>query len=316
MKKQTHNPNNVFDEVSFDSRHANPKIFSQAAAKRTKSRDERGIIYEYFHDRDTGLTASLATNNNVLQHFHRCLEILYVLDGEMFCEVEDESFVAGADDIVFVHNYAVHNFSPVANYRKYFLVVPMNYADDVEKFFKTNSLPAHLTDKKFNRNLRGIFTKLYKQKDSLPTLVKKGFLNVIFGYLISHYPTREFVKKEGIELIVDILGYIDEHHTEKITLDSISESFGYNKYYFSKLFNRYVGETLNNYVNIVRLQYFSAMSKEDERTTVAERAFACGFESLTTFYRYYNKMYNPERASLLTDKNQTVPDTLSPVSAD
>ena len=291
MKKTTSVPETVLDEVRFASPHAEPQTFENVLVKRRKSRGDRGITYEYFHDRDTSLTASYGVNSVPQAHFHRCIEILYIFDGEMRCEVEDETFVAGADDIVFVHNYAVHAFEPVVNYRKYFLVVPMNYADDVEKFFKSNTLPAHLTDKKFNRKLRRIFTKLYTRRDELPPLVKKGYVNVIFGFLISHYPTLEFAKKEGIELIVDILAYIDAHHAEKITLDSISQAFGYNKYYFSKLFNRYVGESLNNYVNIVRLQHFATMSKEDERTTVSERAFACGFDSLTTFYRYYNKMY-------------------------
>ncbi len=290
MKKTPSKTNSVLSEGKFATTHTDPETFAPPVAKR--NRNERGTTYEYNHDRDSSLTAEFGENNNPAPHFHRCIEILYILDGKMSCEVEDEEFVACADDIVFAHNYAVHSFAPIGNYRKYFLVVPMNYADDTEKFFKTNTLPSHMTDRAFNRRLRGIFAKLYHMRDSLPSLVKKGYVNIIFGYLISHYPTLEFVKKEGIELIVDILAYIDEHHAEKITLDSISESFGYNKYYFSKLFNRYVGETLNNYVNIVRLQYFAATGKEDERATVAERAFACGFESLTTFYRYYNKMYN------------------------
>lgn len=292
MKKTTSVPDTVLDEVRFASPHAEPQAFNTPSDERRKKRGEHGITYEYFHDRDTSLTAAFGVNNTPLPHFHRSIEILYIIDGKMRCEVEDETFVAEADDIVFVHNYAVHSFEPVGSYRKYFLVVPMNYADDVEKFFKSNTLPAHLTDKTFNRKLRRVFAKLYTHTDDLPPLVKKGYVNVIFGFLISHYPTLEFVKKEGIEIIVDILAYIDAHHAEKITLDSISQAFGYNKYYFSKLFNRYVGETLNNYVNIVRLQHFAAISKDDEKTTVSERAFACGFESLTTFYRYYNRMHN------------------------
>lgn len=291
MKKKISAAKTVADEMRFISPHAKPEKFKNLPSEDGKQRNKCGIFYEYFHDRDTVLTASFGTNNRTSPHFHRCIEILYILDGKMQCKVEDEEFVASADDIVFVHNYSVHTFQPQEDYHKYYLVIPMNYADDAEKFFKTNTIPAHLTDKKFNRELRTIFEKLYSFRDSLPPLSKKGYVNVIFGFLIAHYPTLEFVKKENIKLIVDILAYIDEHYTEKITLDSISQAFGYNKYYFSKLFNRYVGEMLNNYVNIVRLQHFNLLSKTDEKTTVSERAFSCGFDSLTTFYRYYNKMF-------------------------
>lgn len=101
MKKTTSVPETVLDEVRFASPHAEPQTFENALVKRRKSRGDRGITYEYFHDRDTSLTASYGVNSVPQAHFHRCIEILYIFDGEMRCEVEDETFVAGADDIVF-----------------------------------------------------------------------------------------------------------------------------------------------------------------------------------------------------------------------
>lgn len=286
MKKTDFKNDSGVENGVFASSHPEPKAYSKS--KRNAS--NRAVTYEYYHDKDDGLSTLRGLGYPVYAHFHRCIEILYVTKGGMLCEVEDERFTAEADDIVFMHSYAVHSFEPAPDYEKYGLVIPMNYADDAEKFFKSSSLPALLSNKKLNAILLPIFKKLYDENDELPQLVKKGYLNIILGYLISGYPAVPYVKKEGIELIVDILSYIDAHHAEKITLASISQSFGYNKYYFSKLFNRYVGESLNAYVNVVRLQHFNALGKEYEHASVAERAFACGFDSLTTFYRYYNRM--------------------------
>ena len=79
---------------------------------------------------------------------------------------------------------------------------------------------------------------------------------------------------------------------------SISAAFGYNKYYFSKLFNRYIGENMSSYINLVRLQQMMKKAKRKSDVNITELAYECGFDSLSTFYRYFKKVYgiNPTEA--------------------
>lgn len=258
------------------------------------------ITYEYFHDRDTHLHVSFGKSNNVKSHFHRSVEILYLVNGLMWTSVDDFEFTAKPNDIVFVHGYAKHSFVPSTPYEKYVLVIPSNYSNDFNAMLQSNTLDAVLSDREYNeRVLKPVFAKLYEERKTMPPLVRKGYLNVILGSLFDHYPSRPLTVHGNIELLVGVLKYIDENYAKDISLDSLAATFGYSKYYFSKLFNRYIGESINNYINMIRLQHFMDEYKRDESVRVSELAFACGFDSLTTFYRYFNKLYKNKPKSFV-----------------
>lgn len=265
----------------------------------------RDLNYEYYHDKDTEITIAKGIAGNINDkpvteadipvHFHRCIEILYILEGAMDSAVGSNRYLAKKDNIVFVHNYYAHGFKAAPAYEKIFLVVPSGYGNDFEPRLSHSTLPALMDDAEFNRKyIRPIIEGMYvdpREPKQLPRLIKKGYLNVILGHLLEHYPTVPLEKNSNIEMFVGVLNYIDENHDKPLTLDSLAATFGYNKYYFSRLFNGYVGENLNNYINIVRLQHFMSLYRKEESASIAELAFSCGFDSLTTFYRYFNKIY-------------------------
>ena len=248
--------------------------------------------YEYFHDKSDDLRISYGINTNCGLHFHRSLELLYLLSGEMKCTVGKDDFTAEADDIIFVHNYYHHCFSPVADYEKIFLIVPHNYESDFNPMLSQSSLPSLMSDKEFNRKfLRPILETMYEGRKKTGSLVKKGYLNVVMGSLLDHYPKVKLEQNSSMNFLVSVLAYIDENYAKPLTLDMIAHEFGYNKYYFSRLFNTYIGENLNNYINLVRLRNFVSLSKSKDKRSITELAYECGFDSLTTFYRYFNKIY-------------------------
>ena len=250
------------------------------------------IIYEYKHDKRRDMYSFEGINTNAPRHFHRTIEILYVLEGAIECTVGNESFVAEEDDIIFVHNYYVHSFSPKPAYRKYVVIISSEHERDINKILKTSTLPHILSDKEFNRkNLRHIFDLIVGEKERMPSLVKKGYVNVVMGTLFEHYEAVPPKNEGNMEFMVEILHYIDEHYRERITLESIASVFGYNKCYFSRLFNHCIGESLSNYLNVVRLRSFMSLVKEQDSPQISKLAMECGFESMPTFYRAFSKMY-------------------------
>ena len=260
------------------------------------------IIYEYTHDKDPNFITEISDSGRVPKHFHKCIEILYITEGKIIATVNDECFSAEADDIIFIKNYCVHSFSPDASYKKIFMIAPANYSGSVSKTLQSATLPAKLSDKEFNRKLLPMIQSLFDERDTMPALVKKGYYNVIMGYLFDHYPLSEVKNNGSIDFIVDVLQYINSHYTEPLTLDSLSAHFGYNKYYFSRLFNSYVGESLSNYINIVRAQHFMRIARDMESFSISSLANQCGFDSLTTFYRCFKKIYGSTPKSYFAQK--------------
>ena len=255
---------------------------------------KKTAFYEYKHDREDNFvlmknegTGDCAT----LPHFHRCIEIIYVTKGKMRCEVDGETFFAEKDDIVFAHRCAVHELYPTPFYDDYVLIIKAEYTGDFASLLEKETLPPLMNDKSFNRNiLSDCFEKMYTSNTS-SFLVAKGYVNVLMGMLLSHYEKRPINAAPNLSTIVAVLNYIDDHFTEPLTLDSLAQQFGYNKYYFSHLFNSYIGENLNNYINMVRVQKLVASAEKKKKTNFSDLAFDFGFDSMTTFYRHFNRIY-------------------------
>ena len=85
--------------------------------------------------------------------------------------------------------------------------------------------------------------------------------------------------------------YIDQHSNENLTLERLAGQFGYNKFYLSRIFNKTLGASLTDYVNQVRVQKFVKQYRDGWEGNIADLAFSCGFESLPSFYRTFNRVF-------------------------
>lgn len=260
---------------------------------------KNSFIYEAFHDREKALRCFYSKDATPSPHFHRCIEMLYITRGKAEGVVDGRNIFAEKDDIVFARKCAVHSYLPCPHYGKLVLIVKEAYEDDFAPYLETGTLPPLMSDKAFNRTLFSDFLRLYRVRESESFLVKKGLINIIFGKLFSHYPREKATPSPNLSTIVSVLGYIDDHFEEQITLDSIAAEFGYNKYYFSRLFNTYIGDSLNGYINMVRVNNVLARAKKKESGSLSQIIFDCGFDSMTTFYRNYSRFYDKPPTEIL-----------------
>ena len=246
----------------------------------------KDIYYESQKDKRYEIFAEEQKEYGGRLHFHRAFELAYITEGTANYIIENETFTAQKDDIVFTHCYYRHRGLADIKHKKYVIAVPENFSKDIAKQFEHTTLPMLLSDKEFNKTLLPYFEKLVKESDGMLRMLAKGYANVIFGSLSQHYrSTAVKPKNKNVSIIADILEYIDDHYREQITLESLSEQFGYNKTYFSRLFNQHIGLSISNYVNMVRLNRFEWLYGDSKGENITELVFDCGFSSLATFYR-------------------------------
>ena len=249
----------------------------------------KDIFYEYMKDNQNTIFAEKQKEFPGRLHFHRAFELAYICEGQAQYTVDTETFVASSDHIVFCHCYYPHVSPVVPPHTKYVIAIPERLTKDIAVAFSHSTLPAFLPDKDFNKSLLPFFEKLVYESANISNMLSKGYAQIIFGSLAEHYNSVSTIpKNKNISLIADILSYIDVHFQEPISLESISAHFGYNKTYFSRLFNKHIGMSLNNYINMIRLNHFEVLSKNSNEANITDLIFACGFSSLATFYRVYN----------------------------
>ena len=249
--------------------------------------------YESFKDKEDSCVCTLCSGYSTPMHFHNCIELLYIMEGELQCNIDGIACVAQKDDIVFVRSRALHAFhySDSNKFKYYCVVVGESFTTDFDSVIANQSFPSILTQKNYNRQIRLYFELLESNRKS-PSLIQKGFMNIIMGKLIEYYPLSPINDKQAkhVDVLISILNYINEHSSEPITLDTLSSEFGYNKFYFSRLFNNYIGDNLNEYVNMVRLK--KIIAEYHDRKKLTDAVFANGFNSMTSFYRTFAKFYH------------------------
>lgn len=259
---------------------------------------KQAAFYESVHDKEQPVRFFRGENGITLPHFHRCIEMLYITEGRVLGVVDGERFYAEKDDVIFARRCAVHELTPSPAYKDYVLIIKAQYEDDFAPLLEKETLPPLLSDKAFNRTLLPLFLELENKETLASVLMTKGYIDVIFGKLLSHYKRTPVVAAPNMSTIVAALNYIDEHYSEPIALETLASVFGYNKYYFSRLFNSYIGENINSYINMVRINNVLALAKKQQKANLCELAYACGFDSMATFYRNYARYYEKPPTAL------------------
>ncbi len=84
-----------------------------------------------------------------------------------------------------------------------------------------------------------------------------------------------------------IVGYIEEHYTEKITLSEIAEMEGLTTYYLSHLFKNNLKQSFQDFVNTLRFEHaLYLLQKTDMR--IIDISLQSGFSDS----KYLNKMFS------------------------
>lgn len=243
------------------------------------------MIYEPILDVNQKVTIRTYFNCSVNKHFHQSIEIIYCHEGILKVKCGADEYVIEKDEIAFFPSYFPHEIKCLKQSASTTFIIPYNYF----KPFVDNKnylLYGKLADKTFNKLIERYIDDMDIGIDDQPSLLIQGYINVILGQIAEHYPASE-TNGIKIELMMQVINYIDRNSKEKITLDGISKEFGYSKYYFSRLFNKTFNCTLNYYVNQVRKN--KVLLEVDKDKNVTDVILDNGFGSICTFYRTKNK---------------------------
>ncbi len=88
-----------------------------------------------------------------------------------------------------------------------------------------------------------------------------------------------------------IRDYIDHNYERPINRNDICHELGFNPCYVSRLFRKYNGDKINNYLEQCRMKKARLMLK-NFNITIARVATQCGYSSEAYFIKAFKKFYN------------------------
>ena len=90
---------------------------------------------------------------------------------------------------------------------------------------------------------------------------------------------------------ISLVGYLNAHYSEKITLDELSIRFNLSKSYICNLFTKHYNTTLTCFVTELRMKA-AATLLQDKTRLLKEVACLCGYSSYVHFFKVFREYYS------------------------
>ena len=121
----------------------------------------------------------------------------------------------------------------------------------------------------------------------------KGFLYNIIADYCAHIPLTK--KQADDNALSKVIGYIEEHKSEKVTIADTAAALGYNEKYLSRTINEAAGFGFSILLSTLRMEAAKHLLRNTQRTVV-DIALECGFGSERNFYRTFKELtgYTPK----------------------
>lgn len=228
--------------------------------------------------------------NTFRSHFHKHLEILYIVSGKNEITINGNTKILTANQLSIADSYDVHTYNSKDDL-SIALIIPYRYLNQYlqiknRKFLSTN----FITDPLSAKRVKDLIDLLHEHWGNKNELVISGLCSAILGVILDTIPLTNKATNPNQNLINQILHYIDENLSSPLSLSSIAEHFHYSKCYFSSIFNSYFHSGFNNYINFVRCQRAIYLISE-KKYSILNATMESGFTSIQTFYRHFKNHY-------------------------
>lgn len=248
-------------------------------------------------------------------HWHDEFEIIYVQQGRLNVKIESNEFLASAQDIFFVNPRELHFMAaddPNTVYST--LLFPLEFVS-----FQTNdvletqlmaplrgntiSLPTMLTNPTarekiipllegiINVNQGNVHNEHYDISLVGTDLATRIQLLSIFQILFSEREFYNSSKRSSTELPREMLSFIQENYTDRLTLSMMAEEFHLSEKYISRYFNEHFHMPFSGYIVHLRVTRGKQLL-ESTNDSVTDIALQCGFPNVSYFIRSFKSAYD------------------------
>lgn len=244
-------------------------------------------------------------------HVHDELEIVYLINGDLRVNIDDEETLISNEDIVILNRLAPHEFS-VCNPDKpleYILVhfKPSHVFDNkkidikfLEPFYHTNKFVYYLGNKQRDalEDVVELLFSLTKHANcpefAYELVIQSEIIKLLYLFhchqIFSYTPDDIQKRAKYVHRIAQLQKYIDLHYAEDITVGLACELVQLDYHYFSRLFKQETGRTFIEYLNMIRLLK-AEMLLSTTNYSVAYIAESVGMSNVTYFNRVFKKHY-------------------------
>ena len=238
-------------------------------------------------------------------HWHREMEILYILNGSAVLTMEGETYCIKPLDLMVVDSSIIHEVV-------YELPQTMGicihisksslrrYMPDIELLGITchANKPLPKQQDSYNRlceYLKDLTQLYFVQKPSYP-FASSALILSILAVLVDEFssPIPDTVITTGnsqLSRVEQIFQYVEQHYKEPVELQAAADALGLNKEYFCRFFKKNTGMSFLQYVSHVRLNHiYQDLLYTD--SSIQEIMESNGIFNYMMFYKQFKEIFH------------------------
>jgi len=238
-------------------------------------------------------------------HWHDEMEIIYIKKGKLRIFIEGEIYEGSSGEIYLVNPGELHymetEYLPVDYYTILFPLqfISFQIQDRIERDFllpfreRKNLLVHDINDKFSGEKMEQMLWKLIElndKKEGMYQLRTKSQLVELLAELAEegcfHIPS--FRKNSNLQR--DMISYIQENFTEKLTLEMLAQEFHLSEKYVSRYFKEQFAISFMQYVGHLRMERAKLLLQSSE-LSITEIAFSSGYPSVNLFIRNFKEVH-------------------------
>ncbi len=240
------------------------------------------------------------SGNFFLHNHDDTFEILLFIKGKAVFSVEGTLYTMNEYDIIIAQSCEMHRMhvDPDFQYERYvinikndfFLRNDCNGYKDLfvkRKLGENNQIPG---DKVRELGLENLIKRIYEYAGDKKDEMKAA--NAALIELLYNLNKLTIKNTDGDlheQRIKDIILFINHHISENITLEEIATQFFITKCHLCRMFKKYTGYTVNNYITFKRILLAKEYHREGKTWSAASED--AGFGDYANFYKHFKKIY-------------------------
>ncbi len=245
-------------------------------------------------------------NYAAVSHWHDDVEFIVTLSGRMQYNINGNIVWIEEGDGIFINARQLHyGFSGEHQECEFICVLlhplllcslPYIEQEYVEPIISNHAFSYWLLDKDvdWENSVLALLKEMYAALDmDFPHLQIQSLFCQVWSHLYEHAPKeqRQSAKRyHQLSALKDMIGYIQKHYNEKISLDDIALAGGVCKSRCCSLFGEYLNQTPNHYLTHYRLRKSIDLMHASDMT-ITEISYEVGFSGASYYAETFRKYF-------------------------
>jgi len=243
-----------------------------------------------FENKTSPFTFRIDPTLSPTPHFHKDIEMVYVIDGECQVFADRKRDIIKNGDIFVSFPNQIHYYE-CSRQGQYFLVIlSPEILFEVKSTMYDNIPKSNIIHNVGCKKFMNLLLDLPNIDCEYSQTVIAGILNQALAYLLPEFDLNPRIKTSNTTL-QEVLNYCSTNFANDITLDDIAEALHISKFHISHLLNDKLGLSFSTYLNSLRINEACDLL-EDTDKKIADISEEVGFGSIRSFNRTFSTTMN------------------------